>query len=124
MSVSVDLNNAMKKTLEDATAKYDQSLHDADADTNTNQAHILVTINTHGQFLSPKYNKINLEMYITYPYMQDLFHAVQRFCKTLKKYSCHRELSQDYERIFRHPKDTEDKREMDTLDKKILIENP
>ena len=71
MSVSVDLNSAMKKTLEDATAKYDQSLHDDDddKDTNTNQAHILVTINARGQFLSPKYNKIDLEMYITYPHM-------------------------------------------------------
>ena len=29
----------------------------------------------------------------------------------------------DYGRIFRHPKDTGDKREMDTPDEKILIEN-
>ena len=55
---------------------------------------------------------------------QDLFHAVQRFCKTLKKKdSFYREQSQDYGRIFRHPKDLGDKREMDTPDEKILIKN-
>ena len=55
---------------------------------------------------------------------QDLFHAVQRFCKTLKKeHSIHRELAQDYGKIFRNPKDTRDIRNMDTPDKKILLEN-
>jgi hypothetical protein len=47
----------------------------------------------------------------------------QRFCNTLKKNSFHQELSQDYGRIFHHPKDTGDKREMDMPDEKILIEN-
>ena len=52
-------------------SSYEQSLHDGDADedTNSNQAHIPVTITTHGKFLSPKYNEINWEMYITYPYL-------------------------------------------------------
>jgi hypothetical protein len=71
-----------------------------------------------------KWNQLLKAIFPTTEVKQDLFHAVQRFCKTLKKKdSFHRELSLDYGRIFRHPKDTGDKREMDTPDEKILIEN-
>ena len=55
---------------------------------------------------------------------QDLFHAVQRFCKTLrKKNPFYRELSQDYGKIFRHFKDTGDERKMETPNIKTLLEN-
>jgi hypothetical protein len=63
-----ELNSAMKKTLEEVTDKYNQDLQ-CDEDTNCNQAHLPVTITTHGQFLIPNYNKMNWEMYMTYPYM-------------------------------------------------------
>ncbi len=55
---------------------------------------------------------------------QDLFHAVQRFCKTLKKKDpLHRELASDYGKIFRHPEDQGDTRKMETPAKNILTTN-
>ena len=71
-----------------------------------------------------KWNQLLKAIFPATNVKQDLFHAVQRFCKTLKKRdSFHRELSQDYGKIFRDPHDTGDKREMDTPNEKILIDN-
>ena len=68
MSMSIELNSAMKKTLENATDKYNSNILGNEG-MNTNQAHLPVTITTHGQFFHPNYNEMNWEMFMTYPYM-------------------------------------------------------
>jgi hypothetical protein len=55
---------------------------------------------------------------------QDLFHAVQRFVKTLKKKdSVQRDIASDFGKIFRHPQDLRDIRKMPTPCKDILLSN-
>ncbi|CAB3980735.1 Hypothetical predicted protein [Paramuricea clavata] len=55
---------------------------------------------------------------------QDLFHAVQRFVKTLKKKdSVQRDIASDFGKIFRHPQDLGDIQKMPTPCKDILLSN-
>ena len=55
---------------------------------------------------------------------QDLFHAVQRFVKTLKKKdSVQREIASDFGKIFRNPQDMGDIRKLSTPGKDILLSN-
>ena len=54
----------------------------------------------------------------------DLFHAVQRFVKTLKKKdSVQRDMASDFGKIFRDPQDLGDIRKMSTPGKDILLSN-
>ena len=55
---------------------------------------------------------------------QDLFHAVQRFVKTLKKRDpVQRDVASDFGKIFRCPQDLGDTRKMPTPSKDVLISN-
>ena len=55
---------------------------------------------------------------------QDLFHVVQRFTKVLKKKNTvHRELANDYGKIFRNHKDIGDNRTMETPDAATIKTN-
>ena len=54
----------------------------------------------------------------------DLFHAVQRFVKTLKKKnSVHRDVASDFGKVFRQPHDLGDIRKMPTPNKDTLLAN-
>ena len=55
---------------------------------------------------------------------QDLFHAVQRFVKTLKKRDpIQRDVAADFGKIFQHPQDMGDTRKMTTPSSNILLSN-
>ena len=71
-----------------------------------------------------KWNRLLRDIFPKTMVKQDLFHAVQRFCKSLKKRDpIHRELSNDYGKVFRHPRDTGDERKMHTPDQITLSSN-
>ena len=58
------------------------------------------------------------------PIKLDLFHAVQRFVKTLSKQNpYHRAVSRDYGLIFRDPKDLEERRTMPTPEPSLILHN-
>ena len=58
------------------------------------------------------------------PVKLDLFHAVQRFVKTISKRNpYHRAISKDYGLIFRDPKDLGEKRTMPTPDPSVILHN-
>ena len=58
------------------------------------------------------------------PVKLDLFHAVQRFVKTISKRNpYHRAISKDYGLIFRDPKDLGEKRTMPTPEPSVILHN-
>ena len=71
-----------------------------------------------------KWNSLLTTIFPETAIKQDLFHAVKRFVKTLKKKdNLQRELAAEFGLIFRHPSDLGDTRKMATPGKDAIISN-